>query len=250
MTEPCYLRTQRSAAFATFFERVYGKNLNQYGTADMEQIQLLIDALRLKPGEEVLDAGCGTGETTEYLAAVTGARFTGIDTAERAIANAQERTRGNALVVFRRGDMNALDPELGTFDAVVAIESLYFAKDLAATFTQMKSLLRPGGRMGLFYTQVLRPDDPVEMLAAGETKVARALKAAGLTFETHDLSESDRRFWTRSEAAVTELGAQFEAEGISDLSNGRAGEGKALLDLAEQGRARRYLYCVRGPATS
>jgi len=216
----------------------------------MEQIQLLLDALRLQPGEEVLDAGCGTGEMTEHLAGVTGARFTGIDTAERAIHNAQERTRGKAGVTFRRGDLNALDPSLGAFDAVVAIESLYFAKDLTATFTQLKSLLRPRGRMGLFYTQVLMPNDPVEMLAAGETKVARALKTSGLAFETHDLSESDRRFWARSQAVIAELSAQFEAEGIGDLSQGRAGEGKAVLDLAEQGRVRRYLYCVSCPATS
>ena len=249
MTEPCYLRTQRSATFASFYERVYGKNLNQYGTADMEQIQILLDVLRLKPGEEVLDAGCGTGEMTEYLAGVTGARFTGID-AERAISNAQEGTRGNDGVRFLRGDMNALDGSLGSFDAVVAIESLYFVKDLAATFTQLKNVLRPRGRMGLFFTQVLRPDDPLEMLAGGETKTARALTASGLTFQAHDLSESDRRFWARSQAVIAELGAQFEAEGISDLSNGRAGEGKALLDLAAQGRVRRYLYGVSCPATS
>lgn len=248
--EPCYLRTQRSAAFATFYERVYGKNLNQYGTADMEQIQLLIDTLRLQPGEDVLDAGCGTGEMTEYLAGVTGARFTGIDTAERSIANAQERTRGNDRVTFRRGDLNALDSSLGSFDAVVAIESLYFAKDLAATFGQLKSLLRPRGRMGLFYTQVLMPDDPPEKLAADETKVARALKASGLAFEAQDLSESDRRFWARSQAVIAELSAQFEAEGISDLSQGRAGEGQAVLDLAEQGRVRRYLYCATVGLTS
>ena len=49
MSEPCYLRTQRSPAFAAFYERVYGKNLNQYGTADMEQIRLLLASCACSP---------------------------------------------------------------------------------------------------------------------------------------------------------------------------------------------------------
>ena len=59
--KPCYLRSEQSPSFIRYCERVYGTMLNQFGTADMEQLTLLLDVLRLPPGSTVLDAGCGTG---------------------------------------------------------------------------------------------------------------------------------------------------------------------------------------------
>src|SRR5271167_2349742 len=87
--EPCYLRSERSPAFIRYCERVHGAMLNQYGTADIEQLTLMLDALRLRPGSHVLDAGCGTWHTTRYLAEKSEARFVGIDTLEPAIGRAQ-----------------------------------------------------------------------------------------------------------------------------------------------------------------
>jgi len=62
--EPCFLRSERSPAFARFCERVHGKMLNQFGSADMDQLALLLTVLAPTPESHVLDAGCGTGVTT------------------------------------------------------------------------------------------------------------------------------------------------------------------------------------------
>src|SRR5512143_3487701 len=122
--EPCYLRSARSPAFAMYCERVYGKALNQYGTADMEQLDLLLAVLQLTEKSRVLDAGCGTGEPTRYLAARSGAIFTGIDKSEAAIRRANESVGHSLRVGFRVADMDALHLEPGTFDAVIAVEAL------------------------------------------------------------------------------------------------------------------------------
>src|SRR5207247_1007492 len=99
------------------------------------------------------------------------------------------------------------------FDAVIAIESLYFPKDLAGTIGQFKSLLRARGRMGLFFTHV-GPSGPA---SPEETKLGQALQANGLRFDAHDLTDADRRFWHRSKEVAEALLPEFEAEGNADL---------------------------------
>jgi SAM-dependent methyltransferase len=240
--DPCFLRSERSLAFARFCERVYGKMLNQYGTADMEQLELLLTVLALKPGSHVLDVGCGTGSTTQYLSDKTGARFTGIDTSEPSIRRALELAQASPdRLTFKVGTMDALDFPPASFDAVIAIESLYFPKDLAGSVSQFKTVLRSGGQMALFFTHI--SGAPGGAVGAGDTKLAAALRSSGIEFDAHDLSDSDRRFWQRSKQAAGELRVDFDAEGNEDLT--RLGEADAVLDFIREGRHARYLYHVQ-----
>ncbi len=84
-------------------------------------------------GARVLDAGCGTGALS-VEAARRGARVVAIDLSEPLITLARRRLPADidpAAVTFRNGDM--LDPDLGSFDHVVAMDSLihYDARDMA-----------------------------------------------------------------------------------------------------------------------
>lgn len=240
--EPCFLRSERSPTFVRFCERVYGKMLNQYGTADMEQLELLLEVLELAPKSNVLDVGCGTGSTTQYLSDRTGARFVGIDISEPCVVRALQLAQASPdRLAFEVGTMDAIDFPSASFDAVIAIESLYFPKSLATTIGQLKMVLRHGGQMALFYTHFA--DTPGARLGPGDTRLASALQANGVRFDAHDLTESDRRFWQRTKQAAEQLHADFEAEGNSDLA--RLGEANAVLDLIQQGRHARYLYHVQ-----
>lgn len=239
--EPCFLRSERSPAFGRFCEQVYGKMLNQYGTADMEQLDLLATSLGLDAKSHALDAGCGAGATTEYLAAATGARFTGLDNSAPAIERARRRAEVSASrLTFAVGTMDALDFPPATFDAIVAIESLYFPKDLSETVRQFKTLLRPGGRMGLFFTHLgEKPARPEE------TRLGQSLAANALAFETHDLSESDRRFWSRAKEMGERLRGEAAAEAGDNSDLLHLGETQAVLDLIDKGGHARYLYLAR-----
>lgn len=75
-------------------------------------------------GKRVLDAGCGTGALS-VEAARRGARVVAIDLSPQLVALAAERMPrdlGAGSIDFRTGDM--LDPALGEFDHVVAMDSL------------------------------------------------------------------------------------------------------------------------------
>lgn len=82
-------------------------------------------------GMRLLDAGCGTGALS-IAAAERGAEVVAIDIAGNLVDVARRRA-GNLPIDWRVGDM--LDPALGHFDAVVAMDSLihYRAEDIAAT---------------------------------------------------------------------------------------------------------------------
>jgi ubiquinone/menaquinone biosynthesis C-methylase UbiE len=241
--EPCFLRSERSPAFTRFCERVHGKMLNQYGSADMEQLELLVKVLSLKPGSEVLDAGCGMGNTTQYLSQETGAKFTGLDISAPSIHRALELAKGSDLLTFTVGTMDALDFPPSSFDAVIAIESLYFPKNLARAIGQFKTVLRSSGQMALFYTHIT--EAPGAAVGPADTKLATALRACDIQFDTYDLRESDHQFWRRSKEAAEELRSDFEAEGNGDLAH--LDETNAVLNFIREGRHARYLYHAQIP---
>lgn len=74
-------------------------------------------------GQRILDAGCGTGASAVELAA-RGAHVVAVDLSTQLVELARERAPQDlpGTIDFRVGDM--LDPALGRFDAVLAMDSL------------------------------------------------------------------------------------------------------------------------------
>jgi magnesium-protoporphyrin O-methyltransferase len=84
-------------------------------------------------GARVMDAGCGPGQLTQELAQ-RGASVVAIDISPSLIEIARKRIPVDLhdCIEFRAGDM--CDPALGTFDYVIAMDSMiYYARDDLAT---------------------------------------------------------------------------------------------------------------------
>jgi SAM-dependent methyltransferase len=92
---------------------------------------------------EVLDAGCGVGYGSAYLAEVA-SRVVGVDVSEEAIEYARERYRG-PNVEFVVGDLTAIDFDDGSFDTVCSFETIEHVEDVERYLGQIARVLRPAG---------------------------------------------------------------------------------------------------------
>ncbi len=110
--------------------------------------ELLIRAAT-RPGETVMDIGCGSGATTAPLAEAVGesGRVTGIDISETMLAAARERCRGLAQVHFENTDAQVHPFAEGSFDLLFSRFGVMFFSDPYAAFENLARSLRPGGRL-------------------------------------------------------------------------------------------------------
>src|SRR3954464_10791842 len=92
-----------------------------------------------RPGEQVLDLGCGDGALTEKLVAA-GCRVIAVDSSAEQIGAA--RARG---LDARRGSAETL-PFNEEFDAVFSNAVLHWIRDAPAVIASVHRALKPGGR--------------------------------------------------------------------------------------------------------
>jgi SAM-dependent methyltransferase len=130
-----------------------------------------LDRLRPRPGERVLDVGCGCGGTTAELASAVGPSGTavGLDLAEAMVAAARARFTGDGGPRFLAGDVETLDLVPGApFDAVYSRMTLMLLADPVAGLTTIRRSMRAGGRLAatVFRDGGVNPWLPAAMLGA------------------------------------------------------------------------------------
>lgn len=112
--------------------------------------EAIFPSLPVKPGDRVLDVGCGFGDTAIKLAGLVGpeGEVVGVDCCDAfldyAIKDAAEKGIDN--VSFMRGDAEISLPQ-GEFDFVFARFGTMFFANPVAGFRNMRKALRPGGKM-------------------------------------------------------------------------------------------------------
>ncbi|HVX19565.1 MAG TPA: methyltransferase domain-containing protein [Acidimicrobiales bacterium] len=114
-------------------------------TAANSAAYLLAD---LRPGQSLLDVGCGPGTITVDLARIVApGRVTALEATEAALdlARAHAADLGCDNVDFAVGDVHALDFADATFDVVHAHQVLQHVADPARALREMRRVCRPGG---------------------------------------------------------------------------------------------------------
>ena len=111
---------------------------------------LILGAAALQPGQQVLDVGCGCGGTTLAAARlVAPGQAAGLDLSGPMLARARAdaEAAGLANAVFEQGDAQVQPLEPASFDAVISRFGVMFFADPAAAFANIRSAIRPGGRL-------------------------------------------------------------------------------------------------------
>jgi SAM-dependent methyltransferase len=138
----------------------FGDNARQYDRARPGYPADLIERIvAASPGRDVLDAGCGTGISARLLEAA-GCRVLGVDPDPRMADLA--RAAGTEVEVARLEDWDAAGR---TFDAVVAAQAWHWVDPVAGA-AKAAAVLRPGGRLAVFWNVFEPPDALRAELAA------------------------------------------------------------------------------------
>jgi ubiquinone/menaquinone biosynthesis C-methylase UbiE len=150
--------TSTTAAASGSAERwglLWGARPADWALSEDQQLPTYEEALRrvgLRPGQLVLDIGCGVGAFLR-LVAERGAQPFGLDASEALLDIARERLPDAEL---RVGEMEALPYEDGTFDLVCGFNSFFFANDIVAAVREAGRVAKPGAAVVI---QVWGPHD-------------------------------------------------------------------------------------------
>ncbi|OGM40095.1 putative S-adenosyl-methionine-sterol-C- methyltransferase [Aspergillus bombycis] len=124
----------------------------------------IAEHIGLKPGDKVLDLGCGRGRVAAHMTQYSGAHVTGLNIDPNQIAQARAYNeklgfKDNRFIVQ---DFNSLPLpfEDETFDAFYQIQAFSLCKDLPALFREIFRVLKPGARFSMLDWVSLPDYDP------------------------------------------------------------------------------------------
>ncbi len=115
-----------------------------------------VDALQIAPGDNVLELGFGPGRAIELIAArvVDGCVY-GIDQSDIMLRQALIRNRraiGRGRVILQRATFERLPFPDASIDKILAVNVIYFWRDIILIFHEIRRVLRPGGRIVIYST--------------------------------------------------------------------------------------------------
>lgn len=107
------------------------------------------ERLRITPGSQLLDVGCGAGQLA-LIAAKAGAQVTGCDIAANWIERARARAAAEGLnLTFEEGDAESLPYRDAQFDVVTSLIGAMFAPRPDRVATELTRVCRPGGMIAM-----------------------------------------------------------------------------------------------------
>ena len=114
-----------------------------------------VDLLRLRPGDRVLEIGCGPGLAIALAAAqATKGKIIGIDHSPVMIRQAEMRNRQaieEGRVELIVGGLDRLERMVDRFDKIYSVNVVQFLANRAAFFTQASAMLKPASVLATTY---------------------------------------------------------------------------------------------------
>jgi ubiquinone/menaquinone biosynthesis C-methylase UbiE len=188
--------------------RDYSRKLRLFNAFAAPELRQAIQCLSLRPGMNVLDAGCGSGEALEWLADEVGegGLIVGVDLSSAHIDTAREVAPSRAQLL--QADLRALPLPPTSFDGVWCANTINHFHDPIEVVRQLTVLLRPGGRMAIGQTGFL-PD----MVFAWDARLERLTHEAVRRYYRERYGVDERAL-----AAVRANAGLLRRAGLADVA--------------------------------
>ena len=153
-----------------FDDRIVSQLEQAYRSRDMVRRRGRVRAaLAARPGDRVLDVGCGPGFFELELIEEVGpdGSVTGVDVSPASVDHARKRSAGHSNLHFEEADATALPAGDGEFDRAFCVQVLEYVPDVDAALRELRRALRPGGRLVVWdvdwATVSMRTEDEARM---------------------------------------------------------------------------------------
>lgn len=117
--------------------------------------RLALEALHIGSTDNVLELGFGPGHAIKLAAARTSGLVYGVDQSRVMLEQARRRNRTairEGRVVLHQGRFDLLPVGDASIDRILAVNVIYFWRDVKAIANEMRRVLRPGGRVSIYAT--------------------------------------------------------------------------------------------------
>jgi len=157
--------------FNQWAEQGRGEEMEHHHISITEQTLALMG---LKPGERVLDLGCGAGWATRLIAGMVGGgqrpgQVIGLDVSDEMIRRARANSVAHENIMFVVGSAQKIPWEEDFFDKVLWFESFYYYADQERALAELFRVMAPRGE--LFILINLYRDNPYSLRWVSELKV-------------------------------------------------------------------------------
>ena len=193
---------QMRREFNQWAEAGRGEEMENHHISITQQTLALMD---LKPGQKVLDLGCGAGWASRLLAQAVGGgaqpgRVVGLDVSDEMVRRARAASTQHDNLLFVVGSAEHIPWEENSFDKVLSVESFYYYGDQDRALEELFRVLAPRGELYILINlykdnsyslrwveelkvpvQVRSEQEYVELLKAHAYEEVRAVRIPDLT---------------------------------------------------------------------